>query len=97
MSKNKPDWIFIKVHTHGTQEVDMETLLGNPCDEMYTYLESEYNDGDKHVLHYVTAREAYNIVKAAEAGEEGNPNKYRDYILDKPPMFKDQGFTDERG
>ncbi len=95
--KNKPDWIFIKVHTHGTQEVDMETLLGNPCDEMYTYLESEYNDGDKHVLHYVTARETYNIVKAAEAGEEGNPNKYRDYILDKPPMFKDQGFTDERG
>ena len=26
--ENRPDWIFIKVHTHGTQEASMETLLG---------------------------------------------------------------------
>ena len=95
--KNKPDWIFIKIHTHGTQEMDMDTLLGNPCEEMYTYLESKYNDGEKYILHYVTAREAYNIVKAAEAGEEGNPNQYRDYVLDKPPMFMvDKEFMDDK-
>ena len=85
--KNKPDWIFIKVHTHGTQELDMDTLLGEPCSNMYKYLESKYNDGENYVLHYVTARESYNIVKAAEAGETGNPNEYRDYELQKPPMF----------
>ena len=85
--KNKPDWIFIKVHTHGTQEMDMDTLLGDPCSNMYKYLESKYNDGDNYILHYVTARESYNIVKAAEAGEQGNPNDYRDYELQKPPMF----------
>jgi len=35
-------------------------------------------------LHYVTAREAFNIVKAAEQGLTGNPEQYRDYILKKP-------------
>jgi len=81
---SKPDWLFVKIHTHGTQDGDMDTLLGQPCDEMYSYLEDKYNDGDNYVLHYVTAREMYNIVKAAEAGETGNPNGYRDYELAKP-------------
>src|SRR5262249_32297077 len=35
-------------------------------------------------LHFVTAREAYNIVKAAEAGHSGNPNDYRDYLIPPP-------------
>ncbi len=82
--KGKPEWIFIKIHTHGTQEHDMDTLLGRPVDNMFSYLESAYNDGKKYVLHYVSSRELYNIVKAAEAGETGSPNEYRDYILDKP-------------
>ena len=36
------------------------------------------------VLHYVSAREAYNIVKAAEAGMQGNPGDYRDFHLPPP-------------
>ena len=79
--KKKPQWLFIKVHTHGTQEKDMDTLLGGPSDEMYDYFETKYNDGKNFVLHYVTAREMYNIIKAAEAGEQGTPDEYRDYIL----------------
>jgi len=82
--KDKPDWIFIKIHTHGTQDGDMETLLGQPFDDMCTYLEKKYNDGENYVLHYVTARETYNIIKAAEAGENGDPNLYRDYELARP-------------
>jgi len=82
--KGKPDWLFIKVHTHGTQEQDMDTLLGKPFDDMCTYLETKYNDGKNYQLHYVSAREMYNIVKAAEAGEVGNPNEYRDYVLPRP-------------
>ncbi len=35
-------------------------------------------------LHYVTAREAYNIVKAAEAGKSGDPNDYRDFEIPPP-------------
>ena len=82
--KGKPEWIFIKIHTHGAQEADMETLLGKPRHDMHDYLESRYNDGENYVLHYTSAREMYNIVKAAEAGETGNPNEFRDYILPKP-------------
>lgn len=82
--EGRPDWVFIKIHTHGTQEADMDTLLGAPVDAMHTHLETAYNDGKRFVLHYVSAREAYNIAKAAEAGREGNPNDYRDFVLPAP-------------
>ncbi len=86
--KGRPEWVFIKIHTHGTQEGDMETLLGQPRHEMHNYLETKYNDGKNYVLHYVSAREMYNIAKAAEAGKKGNPNDYRDFILSKPAFKK---------
>jgi hypothetical protein len=35
-------------------------------------------------LHYVTAREAYNIAKAAEAGHAGDPNDFRDFVIPPP-------------
>jgi hypothetical protein len=82
--KGRPDWVFVKVHTHGTQEPDMETLLGAPMDRMFSHLESAYNDGTQYQLHYVTSREAYNIIKAAESGKTGNPNAYRDFYLPRP-------------
>jgi len=85
--KNRPEWVFIKVHTHGTQERDVDTLLGKPMDDLFTYMEDKYNDGEKYVLHYVNSREMYNIAKAAEGGKEGNPSDYRDYILPKPADF----------
>lgn len=82
--EGRPDWVFVKVHTHGAQEADMDTLLGGAADAMHAHLERAYNDGRRYVLHYVTARETYNIVKAAEAGERGNPGDYRDYELPRP-------------
>jgi hypothetical protein len=81
----RPDWVVVKIHTHGTQERDMDTLLGAEADAMYSYLEARYNDGAEYVLHYVTARELYNIVKAAEAGRDGDPGRYRDFLLPPPP------------
>ena len=63
----------------------MDTLLGAPVHAMHAHLERHYNDGERHVLHYVTAREMYNIIKAAEAGLEGNPARYRDFELPPPP------------
>jgi len=88
--KGRPEWIIIKVHTHGTQESDAEVLLGDPVDQMFQYLGSQYNDGEKYCLHYVNSRELYNIIKAAEDGNEGDPNDFRDYIL-PPPNFKYEG------
>lgn len=94
--KNKPEWTFIKVHTHGTQDGDMNTLLGDDFDNMCHYLETKYNDGENYILHYVSAREMYNVAKAAEAGLKGNPNLYRDFLLPKPNyrFMKDNVETD---
>jgi hypothetical protein len=83
--EGRPEWVFVKIHTHGTQEGDMDTLLGAPSEAMYAHLERAYNDGRNYVLHYVTARETYNIIKAAEAGKTGNPGEYRDFVLAPPP------------
>jgi hypothetical protein len=83
--EGRPEWVFVKVHTHGTQDRDMDTLLGAEADAMHAHLESAYNDGRNYVLHYVSAREMYNIIKAAEAGKSGNPHVYRDFVLPPPP------------
>ena len=74
----KPNWLFVKVYTHGAQENNTAALLGEQLDRMYADLESRYNDGRRYQLHYVTARELYNIVKAAEADLPGPPGDHRD-------------------
>jgi hypothetical protein len=61
----------------------MEAATGSEFDETLDYLERNYNDGRKYVLHYVTAREAYNIAMAAVDGRSGNPANYLDYVV--PP------------
>jgi len=81
--KNKSDWIFVKVHTHGAQESNLPVLLGESMDKMFSYLETIYNDGKNFILHYVSAREMYNMIKAGETGETGNPHQYRDYLIKK--------------
>src|SRR5690606_26945125 len=82
--QGRPEWVFVKVHTHGTQEADMDTLLGPASHAMYQHLEQRYNDGKDYVLHYVSSREVYNIIKAAEAGRSGNPHEFRDFELPPP-------------
>jgi len=84
--KNNPNWVFVKVFCHGAQ--DYKSLTSEAMLDMYKYLESKYNDGEKYRLHYVTARESYNIIKAAEEGKEGNPNEYRDYLIPHPSKRK---------
>ena len=81
--KRGPEWIFVKLHTHGAREDTWNSLFGEKGESMFRYLEQNYNDGKKYLFHYVTAREMYNIIKAAEAGLNGNPNKYRDFLIPK--------------
>src|SRR3989338_911984 len=81
--QGRPEWVFVKVYTHGAMAQDHEAVLGAWRDRMHAYLEQRYNDGANYVLHYVSAREAYNIAKAAEAGRSGNPNEFRDFVI--PP------------
>lgn len=80
----RPEWVFVKAHTHGASEKEGAALLGDGGDELHRAL-SEYNDGEQWSLHYVTAREMYNLAIAAMDGRSGNPNDYRDYVLPPPP------------
>ena len=82
----RPEWVFIKMFAHGAESPeDVDAVTGADVDGMLSYLEQRYNDGQRYVLHYVTAREAYNIVKAAEAGHAGDPGRFRDFELPPPP------------
>jgi len=79
--EGRPEWTFIKLHTHGAQERNEEALLGAPMDRLLTHLETHFADGGRYRLHYVSAREMYNIARAAMDGLRGNPDAYRDYRL----------------
>lgn len=83
--RGRPEWIFIKAHTHGCADRNRLPLLTRELDRLWTDLERRYNDGERYRLHYVTAREAYNIVRAAEDGCAGDPGRYRDYEIAPPP------------
>jgi hypothetical protein len=82
----RPDWVFVKVHTHGAPEKQAASLLGEGGHMMHAELCSRYNDGRRWRLHYVTAREMYNIAVAAMDGKAGDPGAYRDYVLPPPPV-----------
>ena len=79
----RPNWIFLKVHCHAGVRQDLDFFLGEQTHEMYTELERVVRDAPGYRLHYVTAREVFNIIKAAEDGKDGNPNDFRNYRL--PP------------
>jgi hypothetical protein len=81
-----PDWVFVKVHTHGAPETQGASLLGEPGRAMHRALAARYNDGKRFVLHYVTAREMFNVAISAIDGCRGDPNLYRDYLLPPPPV-----------
>lgn len=81
--KGRHEWVVVKVSCHGAEERHTRVLLGEHADRMYASLEAMFRDREGYRLHYVTARELYNIVKAAEAGHDGNPDRYRDFIV--PP------------
>jgi hypothetical protein len=79
--KGRPEWVFVKLHTHGLQSRALWS--GSQLDELFEAMDATWNRPPLR-LHYATAREAYNIVKAAEAGMDGDPNEYRDYLIAPP-------------
>jgi hypothetical protein len=74
-----PEWVFVKVHTHGCVPGNAGVILGEAMRQAHETLDREFNDGRDWKLHYVTAREMYNLVKAAEAGATGEPDPWRDF------------------
>jgi hypothetical protein len=82
--RGRPEWVFVKVHTHGCVAENRAVLLGPAIQRMHTDLRERFNDGTMWRLHYATARELYNMAKAAEAGRTGNPADYRNFEIAAP-------------
>ena len=78
----RPDWVFVKVFAHGVSSVgDTDVSVGPTVDRALSYLESHYNDGHRYRLHYITAREAFNLARAASDNMTGEPRQYFDYLV----------------
>jgi hypothetical protein len=77
----RPDWFFVKLHAHGAPEDSHEALLGASMVRFHEDLARRAAENPRFHYHYVTAREMYNLVKAAEAGWKGSVADARDYEL----------------
>lgn len=75
----RADWVFVKLHTHGAPEVQAASLLGAPQRAFHEELQRLRSLG--WFLHYVTAREMFNLAAAAIDGRMGWPGEFRDYVV----------------
>ncbi len=91
----RPNWVFISVHCHTAQDDILNSLFAGPMQRLWSALERRFKTPSKR-LHYVTAREAYNIIKAAEAGHDGNPNDYRDFEIPPPENRTERSACESR-
>lgn len=78
---NRPDWFFVKLHTHGAPESNQRALLGEPMVRFHRDLAARAAADPNFHYHYVTARELYNLAKAAEAGWTRSVEAARDFLL----------------
>jgi hypothetical protein len=90
----RPDWLFIKLHCHGMNPTQKDTVIGDSFRNFLAALVGGAADR-KETLHFVTAREMTNILLAACDGREGNPGDYRDYrfkrLADMPLLAEKSG------
>jgi hypothetical protein len=77
------DRVFVKLHCHGAEDANRAAMLGEDLHALFADAEARYNDGRRYRLHYVTAREMFNVIKATEAGVE-DLLAARDYVLPPP-------------
>jgi hypothetical protein len=83
----RPEWTFVKVHAHGAPERNARVMLGEPMHALHHAL-ADLGAGragrERWRVHYVTAREMYNVACAAMDGMSGSPAAYFDYEV-RPP------------
>src|ERR1041385_1453534 len=77
----RPEWVFIKLYSHGFFDWDQDLMIG---EQMKRFMNDALELADRtgeFKLHFVSAREAFNLVAAAVDGKEGAPAEFRDYRL----------------
>jgi hypothetical protein len=64
----REDWVFVKLHTHGTQDSNADMLLGEPMRLFHESLRRFAQEHDWFRYYYVTAHEMASLVHQAESG-----------------------------
>ncbi len=77
--RQAPEHIFIKIYTHGAQEGISNMLFGGGFDMMFSELTKQTSQLGG-LLHFVSAREMVNIIKAVENGSD-SPYLFRDFLF----------------
>jgi hypothetical protein len=81
--RGRPEWTFVKLHAHGAPEKNARVMLGEEMAALHRALAEVRVRGEWRV-HYVTAREMYNVARAAMDGRTGSPAAYFDYEVPPP-------------
>lgn len=76
----KPEWVFIKLHTHGGIPQNYNSLLGEPMMDFLRDLGHWTRSDGNATAQWVTARQMVNLVHAAEDGLPGIPEEHLDHI-----------------
>ncbi len=79
------DWVVVKLYTHGAYPENSDALLGEPMRAFAEDLGKFLAERPNWKASFVTARELVNIIKAAEAGEEGSPDDHVNFALKRVP------------
>jgi len=79
--KGRPDWIFVKLYSHGFFDWDQDLMIGEQMKRFMGQVMEFAEKSGEFKLHFASAREAFNMVAAAVDGKEGPPGAYRDYKL----------------
>ena len=75
----RPNWCFVKLHTHGAKDPNQDVLLGEPMVRFHELLRAEADRNPLFRYHYVTAREMANIALAAVSGIETTIEEARNF------------------
>ena len=84
--RRRPNWIFVKLHTHAALERNMPAFFGEAAYRFHEALRNQLPEGTR--VHYVSARETANLIHAAEDGCVGDPGAYRNYIYEMPEILR---------
>ena len=89
--KGRPNWVFIKLYSHGFFEWDQDAMIGEQMKRFMSEVVELADRTGKFKIHFASAREAFNMVLAALDGHAGEPGQYRDYRLRQ--IMKEQADT----
>lgn len=66
--RGQPNWLFVKLHTHGCHDENIDAWLGDEMQQFHCDLAALASADRRFRFHYVTAWEMAQLVHQAEAG-----------------------------